>query len=90
VDKTTGKFDIDIIATGVSHSQHDRMRTLQDIIRTLAKESDKGYAREEDVLSEAAKRGIAGAEAQKGLETLKRNNSVYAKGGAGTFAPLGP
>ncbi len=88
VDRETGKFDIDVITTGVSQSQHDRMRTMQDIIRTLAKESDKGYAREEDVLREANRQGIAPPEAQKALETLKRNNSVYAKGGAGTFAPL--
>ena len=90
VDQATGKFDIDMIATGVSHSQHDRVRTLQDLIRTLAKESDKGYAREEDILREANRKGIAAPEALKALETLKRNNSVYAKGGAGTYAPLSP
>lgn len=89
-DSETGQFDIDKIATGVTHSQHDRLRTIQDIIRTLAKESDKGYAREEDVLQEASRRGVPAPEAMKALETLKRNNSVYAKGGAGTFAPLNP
>jgi replicative DNA helicase Mcm len=88
VDRETGKFDIDKIATGISHSQHDRMRLLQDIIRQLAKESDKGYAREEEVVAEAGRQGIPTAEALKGLETLRRNNSVYAKGGSGTYAPL--
>lgn len=89
-DSETGQFDIDKIATGVTHSQHDRLRTVQDIIRTLAKESDKGYAREDDVVRDAGQRGIPAAEALKALETLKRNNSVYAKGGAGTYAPLNP
>lgn len=88
VDRETGKLDIDVIATGVSHSQHDRMRTIQDVIRSLAKESDKGYAREEEILAEANRRGVPPAETLKALETLKRNNSVYAKGGAGTYAPL--
>ena len=90
VDRATGKFDIDVIATGVSHSQHDRVRTIQDIVRTLAKESDKGYAREEDILAEANRKQIPHADALKALETLKRNNSVYAKGGSGTYAPLNP
>lgn len=90
VDRETGKLDIDVIATGVSHSQHDRMRTIQDILRRLAKESDKGYAREEDIVAEASRSGVQPAETLKALETLRRNNSVYAKGGAGTYAPLNP
>lgn len=89
-DSETGQFDIDKIATGVTHSQHDRLRTVQDIVRTLAKESDKGYAREEDVVREAGQKGIPAAEALKALETLKRNSSVYSKGGSGTYAPLNP
>ena len=90
VDRETGKFDIDVITTGVSHSQHDRMRTMQDIVRTLARASEKGYAKLDEVLKAAEEQGISGAEAKKSLETLKRNNSVYAKGGADTFAPLNP
>src|SRR5688572_29448441 len=90
VDRETGKLDIDVIATGVSHSQHDRMRTIQDILRTLAKESEKGYAREEDIVAEANRKGIPPPETLKALETLRRNNSVYAKGGSGTYAPLNP
>lgn len=90
VDRETGQFDIDVITTGVSHSQHDRMRVLQDIIRALAKQSDKGYTREEDIIEEAARQNIPAAECRKGLETLRRNNSVYAKGGSGTYAPLNP
>lgn len=88
VDRETGKFDIDVITTGVSHSQHDRMRSVQDIVRKLADQSDKGFAREEDVFDEAKRAGITEDQTRKCLETLKRNNSVYAKGGAGTYAPL--
>ncbi len=90
VDRETGKFDIDVITTGVSHSQHDRLRTVQEIIRELAKESEKGYAKEEDIVAEAQRRNIPPSETQKALETLRRNNSVYAKGGTGTYAPLNP
>lgn len=90
VDRETGKFDIDVITTGVSHSQHDRLRAVQDIIRQLAKDSEKGFAREEDILEEAERAGVPSSECRKALETLRRNNSVYAKGGAGTYAPLNP
>lgn len=90
VDRETGKFDIDVIATGVSHSQHDRVRTMQEVVRRLAKESEKGYAREEDIMEEAERQNIPASEARKALETLRRNNSVYAKGGSGTYAPLSP
>ena len=44
-DKETGKFDIDIIATGISHSQHDRMRIILDIIQKI-KHGVKGWERE--------------------------------------------
>ena len=74
----------------MSHSQHDRLRAVQDIIRQLAKDSEKGFAREEDILEEAERAGVPSSECRKALETLRRNNSVYAKGGAGTYAPLNP
>ncbi len=88
VDRETGKFDIDVINTGVSHSQHDRMRTIQEIVRTLAGASERGYAKEMDVLDEAKRAGIQEDEARKCLKSLIRNNSVYAKGGSSTYAPL--
>jgi replicative DNA helicase Mcm len=90
VDPETGKMDIDKIALGISHSQHDRMVKVQAIVRRLSKESDKKYAREDDILAEAAKEGLKPEDVQKALETLKRNNAIYAKGGGGTWAPLNP
>ncbi|MCA1819888.1 MAG: minichromosome maintenance protein MCM, partial [Halobacteriales archaeon] len=88
MDRETGKFDIDLVATGVSHSQHDRIRSLLDIVRSLAKESEKGYAREDEILQEASRQGITPELARKGLETMLRNSTLYAKGGNGTYAPL--
>ncbi len=91
VDRETGKFDIDVIATGVSHSQQDRLRAILEVVRTLSKENaEKGYAKEEDILREAGRQGIQADAVRKALETLSRNYSVYAKGGAGTFAPMNP
>ncbi len=88
MDRETGKFDIDVITTGVSASQHDRVRNIQDILKRLAKESKNGYAREEDIIEAAQQENIDAEATRKALQTLKRNNSVYAKGGSGTYAPL--
>lgn len=88
VDRETGKFDIDAVTTGVTHSQHDRMRVILDIVRSLAKESPKGSATEQDILAEASKQGIAPDAARKALEMALRNNTMYAKHGTGTYAAL--
>jgi DNA replicative helicase MCM subunit Mcm2 (Cdc46/Mcm family) len=63
------------------------MRVLLDIVRTLAK-NDKGYAAEDDIVREASKQGITPDLARKSLETMHRNGSIFAKGGAGKYAPL--
>ncbi len=89
MDKETGTFDMDIITTGVSHTQHDRMRTLLDVIKTLCQQTDGNFARHDDVVDIAMRdHGMSREQVDKGLETLRRNNSVYAKGGANTYAPL--
>lgn len=89
VDKETGKLDIDVIATGVSHSQQDRMRQLTDLVRQLANENPKKFASQEDILREAAARGMRADLVTKSLEQLLRNGTLYRKGGDGTYAPLG-
>jgi DNA-binding IclR family transcriptional regulator len=43
---------------------------------------------EDDILKELEAAGMNKSQIMKCLETLKRNNSVYAKGGSGTYAPL--
>ncbi|MCD6236676.1 MAG: minichromosome maintenance protein MCM [Thermoplasmata archaeon] len=77
MDRETGRFDIDLIATGISRSQHDRMLTMIDIIRELSKESPDGSAGREDIVTEAEIRGIDGAKAKDAIERLKRNGQIY-------------
>ncbi|MGB0653425.1 MAG: minichromosome maintenance protein MCM [Thermoplasmatota archaeon] len=90
VDRETGNFDIDVIATGVSSSQHDRMRIVQTIVRELSDVSDEGMAREEEIVAEAARRGLAADAVKKSLEMGLRNGTFYQKRGHGTYAPMGP
>lgn len=87
-DRETGAFDVDIIETGRSHSQHDRIRLIRHIIKDLTEENDRGFAREEDVLAKAQDQGIDETAAKKALETMRRNNEVFQRAGAGTYALL--
>jgi replicative DNA helicase Mcm len=77
MDRETGKFDIDIIATGISHSQHERMRTLIDIIQRLCKESKGESALRGDIIREAEIEGLESSKVEEALDRLKRNGQIY-------------
>ena len=77
LDRETGKFDIDIIATGISHSQHDRMRTIIDIIQRLSNESKDGNAIRGDVIREAEIEGLESGKVEEALDRLKRQGQIY-------------
>lgn len=77
MDRETGKFDIDIIATGISHSQHERMRSLIDIIRRLCDESPEDSAPRSDIIAEAEIQGLESSKVEEALDRLKRNGEIY-------------
>jgi replicative DNA helicase Mcm len=69
------KFDIDVIATGISHSQRERMRMLLDIIERLSK-GGRG-AKEDDVLADAEDANIDRGQAKEVLKRLVSDGRVY-------------
>ena len=77
MDRETGRFDIDIIATGISHSQHDRMRIIIDLIQRLSDESKDGNAARGDVIREAEIEGLESGRVEEALDRLKRNGQIY-------------
>ncbi len=77
MDRETGKFDIDIIATGISHTQHERMRILIDLIKRVSAESSDGNAARADILSEAEIEGLESRKVEEALDRLKRNGQIY-------------
>ncbi|MFH1101424.1 MAG: minichromosome maintenance protein MCM [Methanobacteriota archaeon] len=77
MDRETGRFDIDVIATGISHSQHERMRNIIDIIKRISKESTEGNAARTDIISEAEIQGIESSKVDEVLDRLKRNGQIY-------------
>lgn len=83
VDREKGIFDIDVIATGISHSQHDRMRILIEIIRKMCDES--GIASREEIIQKAEKEGIDPSKAEEALKRMKRNGQIYEPKGDGRY-----
>ena len=77
MDRETGKFDIDIIATGISHSQHDRMRNIMDIIQRLSSEAKEGSAARGDIIRESEIEGLEAGKVEQALDRLKRNGQIY-------------
>lgn len=77
MDRETGRFDIDIITTGISHSQHDRMRNLMDIIQRLCTEAKDGNAARGDIIREAEIDGLESSKVEEALDRLKRNGQIY-------------
>jgi replicative DNA helicase Mcm len=76
-DRETGRFDIDVIATGISHSQHERMRLLLDIIQRLCDESQDNSANRSDIISEAEIQGIESRRVEEALDRLSRDGQIY-------------
>jgi replicative DNA helicase Mcm len=79
-DRETGKFDIDIIATGYSHSQHDRMRIILDIIKKLSSESKDEMAARSDIISEAEIQGIESRRVEEILDRMNRDGQIHEPG----------
>jgi len=77
MDRETGKFDIDIIATGFSHSQHERMRSIIDVIKRLCSDSSDGNASRGDIINESEIAGIDSRKVEEALDRLKRNGQIY-------------
>jgi len=77
LDRETGRIDIDIIATGISRSQHDRMRLIMDIIQRLCNESKDGNAARGDIIQEAEIEGLESGKVEEALDRLKRNGQIY-------------
>jgi replicative DNA helicase Mcm len=77
MDKETGKFDIDLIATGSSHSQQQRMRTIMDVIKRICDESEDGNASRSEIITESEAIGLASDKVIGAIDKMKRNGQIY-------------
>ena len=70
-----GKFDIDIIQTGISQSQREQIISIRDIINELA--GPEGVADYEDIVRVAQERGIPPAKVDSWLKRWSQEGDIY-------------
>ncbi|MFB6106625.1 MAG: LAGLIDADG family homing endonuclease, partial [Halobacteriaceae archaeon] len=76
VDPETGQFDADVVETGTSKSQRDRIKNLRGLIAEIENEYDEG-APVEEILSRAEETGMDRSKAEHEIEQLKQKGEVY-------------
>jgi replicative DNA helicase Mcm len=77
MDPETGQFDADIIETGTSKNQRDRIRTIKHVIEELAAEHPEGAPAEVVIATAVEDLGLSQDRAEQEIENLKRNGEVY-------------
>ncbi|ESS12126.1 MAG: hypothetical protein A07HR60_01066, partial [uncultured archaeon A07HR60] len=83
VDPETGQFDADVVETGQSKSQRDRIKSIKELIPAVAEEYDEEPgAPVETVIERADEVGISTDKAEAEIDKLRTRGEVYEpKGG---------
>ncbi|WP_266079512.1 minichromosome maintenance protein MCM [Haladaptatus caseinilyticus] len=76
VDPETGQFDADVVETGTSKSQRDRIKNIKQLIADIEEEYDEG-APVEVVLDRADEIGMDPSKAEHEIDKLKQKGEVY-------------
>lgn len=76
IDPETGQFDADVVETGRSKSQRDRIQEMEDLIGDIEEEYEKG-APVDEVKERAEEKGMDERKIEKELDKLRRNGQIY-------------
>jgi len=76
LDRETNHFDIDIIETGQSRTQHERVKKIVTIVKNISS-SNGGSAPLMDILTEAEISGIPETKVIGTIKRLKRDGEIY-------------
>jgi replicative DNA helicase Mcm len=76
MDPETGQFDADVVETGTSKSQRDRIKSLKALITDIEDEYDEG-APVDVVIERAEEAGMDAGTAEHEIEQLKQKGEVY-------------
>ncbi|PIU22489.1 MAG: AAA family ATPase, partial [Candidatus Diapherotrites archaeon CG08_land_8_20_14_0_20_30_16] len=77
LDPETGTIDIDIITTGQSHSQANRMMRVVEIIGNIMKEQNGQCAKIDTIVQEAEKEGMDKGKVKELVEKLLKVGDIY-------------
>jgi replicative DNA helicase Mcm len=78
VDPDTGAFDVDIIASGTSKSQRDKIHHIKDIIKRVGDRHAGGKAPLEEVYAEAETEEISRERAEELITKMKKQGDLLA------------
>ncbi|MGQ3330975.1 LAGLIDADG family homing endonuclease [Halorubrum sp. FL23] len=76
VDPETGQFDADVVETGTSKSQRDRIKNIKGLIADIEEEFEEG-APVDEVLDRAGEIGMDPGKAEQEIEKLRTKGEVY-------------
>ena len=76
VDPETDQYDADVIETGTSKSQRDRIKNIKGLIEEIEADFDEG-APVDEVLARAEEVGMDRSKAEHEIEKLKQRGEVY-------------
>ena len=76
MDPETGELDADMVETGTSKSQRDRIKDLLSLVETIEEEYDEG-APVEVIIERAEEAGMEPSKAEHEIEQLKQKGEVY-------------
>ena len=76
VDPETGEFDADVVETGRSKTQRDRVKNVKALIEEIEDEYDEG-APIDEVLDRAEEIGMDATKAEHQIEKLKEKGELY-------------
>jgi len=76
VDPETGQFDADVVETGTSKSQRDRIKNIKGLIADIEEEYQEG-APVDEVLDRAGEIGMDPGKAEGEIEKLRTKGEVY-------------
>ncbi|MFO7834406.1 MAG: LAGLIDADG family homing endonuclease [Halohasta sp.] len=76
VDPETGQFDADVVETGTSKTQRDRIKNVKGLIAEIEDEFEEG-APVDEVLERAGEIGMDASKAEQEIEKLRRKGDVY-------------
>ncbi|MUV57898.1 LAGLIDADG family homing endonuclease [Halogeometricum sp. CBA1124] len=77
MDPETGEFDADIVETGTSKNQRDRIKNLKQLISDIEDEYEEGAPVDEVVSRATTELNLDESKAEQEIENLRRKGEVY-------------
>ncbi|MFB6242642.1 MAG: LAGLIDADG family homing endonuclease [Halobaculum sp.] len=82
IDPETGEFDADVVETGTTKSQRDRIKGVKELLRTVDEEyEDEPGAPRDQVMKRADEEGMERSKVEKEIERLREKGDVYTPDG---------